>query len=405
LEGDGKRFLLSAKQFGNSFLISTYEDFPVMVDTKPKRGFIARVDQKKDLSFLVSLNHCHYCDEKLGYFTCGRQPDEREVIAKIVHSVRKYNVINTEFRCLSLTIPVISDSGMRKVWCPRSFRRIEPSIPTSSDLNDCLFRCPAMGARFVNKLPEWNAKSNSLVLKFQGERILTASAKNYLLYDERYAKFDFAESQVRQSAERKQQQAATAAVTSKESFGSALASRLGGGSKKEDTGVADLEAVVARGVGKANTSSSRREAGSELDEDGRRTSRKHRSSGRSSSSSSTTATSSRHRHRSEESIDDSVPVATATANSTTSSSTSSRVPRVPSLKLVETQKTISPMNSHRSSDGSSSICTSLSPPNTGRSTGGAAGGLNSSNNTPRKEHRASSSRRTKRPPRPRDAGE
>eukprot|EP01034_Spumella_vulgaris_P037335 gene37335-46068_t len=372
-----------------------------MVDTKPKRGFIARVEQKKDLSFLVSLNHCHYCDEKLGFFTCGREADEREVIAKVVHSVKKYHVINTDFRCLSVTIPVISEGGMRKVWCPRSFRKIEPSIPPSSDVIDCLYHCPQMGTRYVNKLPEWNAKVDSLVLKFQGERILTASAKNFLLYDERYSKFDFAESQVRQTAEKKKQQTAAAAATaSKETFGSVLARRLNGGVAKKleilpsNSSSADLEAVAGGSTSRPSSSKHRHKSSStEVDEGGDSSHRSSRSKHR---------TGSRTRSSEEKTVE-------------TTSSTSSKAPRVPSLKLgTDTHKTVSPMNSHRSSDGqmnshrssdgSNSICTSRSPPNTGRSVSGE-GGLHSSNNSPRREHRASSSRRSKKPPRPRDAAD
>jgi hypothetical protein len=40
----------------------------------------------------------------------------------------------------------------------------------------------------INKLPEWNPQIDSLVLKFQGNRVLSSSSKNFLLYEERKLK-------------------------------------------------------------------------------------------------------------------------------------------------------------------------------------------------------------------------
>ena len=40
----------------------------------------------------------------------------------------------------------------------------------------------------INKLPDWNAEVESLVLRFQGNRVLSSSSKNFLLYEERKLK-------------------------------------------------------------------------------------------------------------------------------------------------------------------------------------------------------------------------
>ena len=191
MDNNKHRFLLSAKKFSGVTLISNYEDFP-MVEMKPKRGFIARVEQPTDSSFLVCLTRCHLCDGKLGRFTCGRAPDEREVVAKITHNFQRINNNNPlmmDFRSVTVTIPVVSDSGMRKIWCPRSFEISFPrDIGRSIDMNEVISRYSTMGERYLNKLPEWNEDYKSLVLKFQGNRVLTASSKNFLIYAESYFK-------------------------------------------------------------------------------------------------------------------------------------------------------------------------------------------------------------------------
>lgn len=198
MDNNKHRFLLSAKNFSGVTFISNYEDFP-MVEMKPKRGFIARVEQPTDSSFLVCLTRCHLCDGKLGRFTCGRAPNEREVVAKITHSFQRINNTNNpqmmDFRSITVTIPVVSDSGMRKIWCPRSFEISFPrDIGRSIDMNEVISRYPTMGERFLNKLPEWNEDYKSLVLKFQGNRVLTASSKNFLIYAESYFKRETAKS-------------------------------------------------------------------------------------------------------------------------------------------------------------------------------------------------------------------
>ena len=106
MDNNKHRFLLSAKKFSPGLtLISNYEDFPMVVEMKPKKGFIARVEQHSDASYLVCLTGCHLCDGKLGRFTCGRAPDEREVVAKITHSFRRIvnnNPMGMDFRSITV---------------------------------------------------------------------------------------------------------------------------------------------------------------------------------------------------------------------------------------------------------------------------------------------------------------
>lgn len=189
LENSKNRFLLSAKRFSPELtLISNHEDFP-MIEMKPKKGFIGRVEQQSDSSYLVCLNRCHLCDGKLGRFTCGRATDEREVVAKVTHSFRRLNKpADIDFRLIHVTLPVVSETGMRRVWCPRSFEIAFPKqIGNSFDMSDAISRFTSMGVRYVNQLPEWSDEFKTLVLKFQGNRVLTASSKNFLIYAEKYS--------------------------------------------------------------------------------------------------------------------------------------------------------------------------------------------------------------------------
>eukprot|EP01038_Epipyxis_sp_PR26KG_P007331 gene7331-9994_t len=190
LVGNKKRFLLSAKQFGDdNFLISAHEDFPVF-DVRPKKGYIARVEQQSDQSYLVCLNQCHLCDQELGYFSCGRCKEEREVLARIIYSVKRLHAnlsSKIDFRCLAVTIPTVSGDGTREIWCPRSFRRLNPSLSPSADICEALYLCSnSVGTKYINPLPEWNDEVEGLVLKFQGNRVMNASSRNFLLYDEKY---------------------------------------------------------------------------------------------------------------------------------------------------------------------------------------------------------------------------
>ena len=194
LEGNTKRFLLSAKTFGNGkYLISSYESY-ASLENKPKSGSIARLERQDDESFLLCLDYCHLCDHKLCKFCCGRGTTEREVITRIFHSVKKYKKINMEFRRISVTLPKVSSSGTRKVWCPRSFKMVYSDIAASTNVNEAIKLYPKMSLKLISKLPEWNSEANNLVVKFEGSgRLLLASAKNFLLFEEKYALFDFAE--------------------------------------------------------------------------------------------------------------------------------------------------------------------------------------------------------------------
>ncbi len=180
------KFLLSAKQYtDDTFYISTYEDFPSQTDsdTPIKRGFVATITRQRQATFIVSLNHCKLCDNKLGKFTCGRGPDEREVIAKVTHSTRKFTSVDVDIRCVQVSIPAVIANGERVIWCPRSLRYINPAISNSSDMCEAISSTPAAQLSCVNKLPEWSAEHESLVLKFQGNRILSASTRNFLLFE------------------------------------------------------------------------------------------------------------------------------------------------------------------------------------------------------------------------------
>jgi hypothetical protein len=187
LEGKKRtRFLLSAKQFsvGDAFLISTNEDFP-MLERLPKRGFVAWLEKQRDGSYLLGLNHCHLCDHRLGRFTCGRSEIEREVVARISHTFRSFRPLNLQFRCVSVLVPSISRAGKRKIWCPRSFRDGLAAGLVGADVD--LSAALALDSRkesslaLRNRAPEWSEELQSLVVKFHGNRILTASSRNFLL--------------------------------------------------------------------------------------------------------------------------------------------------------------------------------------------------------------------------------
>lgn len=184
LEGKKRvRFLLSAKQFSptSAFYISSSEDFPVL-DNIPKSGYLARVEKQRDDSFLLCLNQCHLCDVNLGFFHCGRGKTEREVIARVQHSYRSFKPHNVEYRCINVMIPSISKTGKRKIWCPRAFQRAKSSlIGNDVDVNTALSLFRDVSFRFENQKPEWNDKAKSLVVKFQGNRVLIPSTRNFLL--------------------------------------------------------------------------------------------------------------------------------------------------------------------------------------------------------------------------------
>ncbi len=182
-----KRFLLSAVQVDeDNFLISTHEDFPLA--KRGESGYGASVSRQKDKSFLVTLNTCHYCDNKLGKMTCGRGVYNREVVAKVRHKVRRFKVTNADMRCIIVSFPYLGSVPRkiheRNIWCPRSIRNAVPFLPIDADTIKGVEVHPNRVA-CINKLPDWNPEVESLVLRFQGNRVLSSSSKNFLLYEER----------------------------------------------------------------------------------------------------------------------------------------------------------------------------------------------------------------------------
>lgn len=185
-----KRFLLSAVQVDNdNFLISSHEDFPCA--KRGESGYSASVTRHKDRSFLVTLNTCHYCDNKLGRMTCGHGPYNREVVAKVKHKVRRFKLTNADMRCIMASFPYLGSVpkriSERNIWCPRSLRQAVPQLPPDADTLGGVEVHPNK-VNCINKLPEWNPQIESLVLKFQGNRVLSSSSKNFLLYEERKLK-------------------------------------------------------------------------------------------------------------------------------------------------------------------------------------------------------------------------
>jgi hypothetical protein len=183
LEGKKRvRFLLSAKQFNEStLLISTLEDFPLLINP-PINDYIARIDRQRDMSYLLALTQCHLCDFKLGLYHCGRGPREREVIAKISHFTQRFRAIGLDYGCVKVNIPAISKSGKRKIWCPRAFRKSNPNMGYDVNVDRAIKDLDRSSMfTFINQSPEWNAELESLVVRFQGSRILRPSSKNFLL--------------------------------------------------------------------------------------------------------------------------------------------------------------------------------------------------------------------------------
>lgn len=183
IEGKKKvRFLLSAKTFSPSgpLYISSSEDFPLL-DSVPKKGYFARLQRQRDRSFTLYLNHCHLCDYRLGFFTCGPGCD-REVLARVSYHYQRFKAINLDYKCIKVQLPAISKSGKRKIWCPRAFSNAFPGLPRDSTMEACIKELDINSAfSFRNEMPEWNSEMRSLVVRFQGNRILTPSAKNFLL--------------------------------------------------------------------------------------------------------------------------------------------------------------------------------------------------------------------------------
>ena len=165
-------------------IISIDEDFPLSMIDKPTKGYVAKLVRQRDMTYILCLNYCHYCDEELKVFTCGRGLEQREVLAKIVHSVRRVNCADVDVRCVLVSIPRLSISGKRKIWCPRTFKKENKQLSTDADVCDAARLTPSMCLKCVNKLPEWSSRLDSLVLKFQANRIMIPSSKNIIIFEE-----------------------------------------------------------------------------------------------------------------------------------------------------------------------------------------------------------------------------
>ena len=191
LEGSS-RFLLSAKQLNNDlFLISTHEDFPLSgIDGRERIGYVGSVSRQHDRAFLVDINHCHLCDDVIGRFACGRG-ENREVVARIAHSVLWHKQGNAEMRLMNISFPYLNRAPPaimregRRTWCPRTLLETGPaSMPTDTTFQERIQHHPN-NVKCVNKLPVWNEVEESLMLHFQANRVLATSACNFILYEER----------------------------------------------------------------------------------------------------------------------------------------------------------------------------------------------------------------------------
>jgi hypothetical protein len=188
---DSKRFIMSAKiENFDLALISRHEyiwndqsNSYGSIGKATSQGYIAKLSRHKDKSFLLTLNGCRFCD-RLGYYTCGRGSAQREVIAKISHSIRSFKKAGVDIKCLNLVIPRVSENRKRPIWCPRYLRITNPLLPMHADVNESLVLCTNLeSSKYSNKLPEWSEKLDRLVLKFHGNRVLCASSKNILLHE------------------------------------------------------------------------------------------------------------------------------------------------------------------------------------------------------------------------------
>jgi hypothetical protein len=191
LEGSN-RFLLSAKQLDNDvILISSDEDFPLSgIDGRARIGYGATAIRQEDSTILVTTNHCHLCDNLLGRHTCGRG-ENREIVARVVHSTQRHRQADAEMRIVSVQFPYISRASPeamregRRTWCPRTLLGTGPaSMPLDTTAIERIKHHPN-NVRCVNKLPVWNEAEDSLMLHFQANRVLSTSVCNFLLYEER----------------------------------------------------------------------------------------------------------------------------------------------------------------------------------------------------------------------------
>ena len=80
------RLLLSARRDGDQYLISQYEDFPLLADSKDmhSHSFAKLICQPTNSSVhLLHHNQCRHCDNKLGKFSCGTHTNQREVLLRV----------------------------------------------------------------------------------------------------------------------------------------------------------------------------------------------------------------------------------------------------------------------------------------------------------------------------------
>lgn len=179
LEGS-ERFILKAIYIEKDFYISTDENFDITNESQG--GFIAKLTQKQDSTFILLSNSCRYCDSQLGRYECCMDSNQREVLAKITHVNRRHRLANVDTRCTLVTLPNIQN-GSRLIWCPRAFKSHGINCPDiTGQINNKSFQ--SLGMILLNRLPEWDDILECLVLKFQGNRIKFPSAKNILLYNE-----------------------------------------------------------------------------------------------------------------------------------------------------------------------------------------------------------------------------
>ena len=186
------RFLLSAKQLNNDeFLISNHEDFPLSgVNGRERIGFGASMCRQHDSSFLIKLNHCTLCDAKFGRFTCGRGQD-REIVARIAHSVYFHKQGQAEMRTLNVWFPYLNKGNIdamlegRRTWCPRTLLETgPPSMALDTTFHERIPLHPNV-IRCTNKLPVWNESEKAFILSFQANRVLSTSVFNFILFEER----------------------------------------------------------------------------------------------------------------------------------------------------------------------------------------------------------------------------
>lgn len=202
------RFLLSAKQVDDTFYISQYEDFPEM-DGCPTNYYCAILKKTPNApNFKLYNCGCEGCDKGFMKYTCNDEEGgshehegaDRQLLADISHMIKRIPQVDADMRSLDVTIPaVMEDKKSRVVWCPRQNGSDTPSgstprhdsgkthfvtspSPTHKQLrsfdesNMTDDRC-----KLQSKLPEWNHDLKSLVLKFNGGRVLQASSKNFLI--------------------------------------------------------------------------------------------------------------------------------------------------------------------------------------------------------------------------------